>query len=229
MPRSGMLRFFRQQILCCVFCLLWHVPHCLSGVLVFHDDLMRCSIRNLFHARTRGCDDNVLLRFAMFTLSCGEICPVSAGIVTLFGALSAVRLRTVKALTCVEWLLPGSRRCPKVVCYVFFRRKSDMLCFFFHFFAGSSSIIAFVATQQLCRSAARTKTPCGVRYVACHVQVALLLSYVGPPWSQWCSDWCALGCSATVAFGCVCSSHVSGWLRSVEVFAAVARLPRSAL
>ena len=68
----------------------------------------------------------------------------------------------------------------------------------------------------------RQSLSCGVRYVACHVQVALLLlSFLGPRWCQWCSDWCALGCSATVAFGCVCSSHVSGWLTSVEVFAAV--------
>ena len=50
---------------------------------------------------------------------------------------------------------------------------------------------------------------------------ALLLSFLGPPWSQWCSDWCAFGCSAAVAFGCVCSSHVSGWPTSVEVFAVV--------
>ena len=89
------------------------------------------------------------------------------------------------------------------------------------FFASSSVIIAFVATRQLCRSAIQTKTPCGVRYVACHVQVVLLLSFLGPPWSQRCSDRCALGGSATVTFGCVCSSHVSGWLTSVEVFAAV--------
>ena len=57
--------------------------------------------------------------------------------------------------------------------------------------------------------------------VACHVLVALLLSFLGPPWSQWCSDWCALGCSAAVAFGSVCSSHVSGWLMLVEVFPVV--------
>ena len=31
----------------------------------------------------------------------------------------------------------------------------------------------------------------------------------------------ALGCSAAVAFGCVCLSHVAGWLTSVEVFAVV--------
>ena len=42
--------------------------------------------------------------------------------------------------------------------------------------------------------------------------------------SQWCSSGCALGCSATVAFGCVCSSHVSGWLRLVEVFVALPHL-----
>ena len=41
-----------------------------------------------------------------------------------------------------------------------------------------------------------------------------------PPWRQWCSDWCALGCAAIVAFGCVCSSHVSGWLR-LDVFGSV--------
>ena len=75
--------------------------------------------------------------------------------------------------------------------------------------------------DNFCRSAIRTNTPCGVRYVACHVQVASLLSFLGPSRRQWCSDWCALSCSATVTFGCVCSSHVSGWLTSVEVFAAV--------
>ena len=88
-------------------------------------------------------------------------------------------------------------------------------------FASSSVVIAFVATQQLCRSAIRTNTQCGVRYVVCHVQVALLLSFLGPSWCPWCSDWCALGWSATAAFGCDYSSHVSGWLTSGEVFAAV--------
>ena len=69
------------------------------------------------------------------------------------------------------------------------------------FFANSSAIIAFVATQHLCRSAVCTKTPCGVKYVACHVQVAFLLSCLSPPWCQWRPDWSALGGSATVAFG----------------------------
>ena len=50
---------------------------------------------------------------------------------------------------------------------------------------------------------------CGVRYVACRVQVASLLSFLGPPWCQRC------------LVARVCSSHVSGWLTSVEVFAAV--------
>ena len=80
------------------------------------------------------------------------------------------------------------------------------------FFANSSVIIAFVAIRQLCISTTRTNKPCGVRCVACHVQVALLSSFLGPPWCQWRSDWCALGCSATVASDCVCSSHVF-WLR----------------
>ena len=44
---------------------------------------------------------------------------------------------------------------------------------------------------------------------------------VVPLWSQWCADWCALGCSAAVAFGCVFLSHISGWLTLVEVFAVV--------
>ena len=90
----------------------------------------------------------------------------------------------------------------------FFRPKSGI-------FASSSSIIAFVGETQLCSSAIRSNTPCGVRYV---VQVALLLSCLGPPWF---SERCALGCSAAVAFGCVCFSHVSGWLTSVEVLAVV--------
>ena len=84
-------------------------------------------------------------------------------------------------------------------------------------FASSSAIIAFVADIELCRTAVRTSTLCGVRRVACHVQVTLLLSFLGPP--RWCSDWCALGCAAAVACGCVCLSHVAGWLTSVEVFA----------
>ena len=47
--------------------------------------------------------------------------------------------------------------------------------------------------------------------------MASLLSFLGPPWSQWCSDWCAVCCSAAVAIGCVCLSHVSGWQRLVVV------------
>ena len=94
-----------------------------------------------------------------------------------------------------------------------------MVCCVFFLFASSPSNIAFVATKQFCRSAVRTRTPCGVRYVACHVQVALLFSFLGPPVCQWCSDWRALGCSAVVAFDCVCLSHVSGWLRMFEVSA----------
>ena len=90
-----------------------------------------------------------------------------------------------------------------------------MLCLF-HFF--QFIIIAFVATKQLCRSAIRTNTSCGVRNVAYHMPVALVLSFLGPPWCQWCSDWCAPGCSAAVAFGCVCFSHDSAWLRLVQVF-----------
>ena len=43
----------------------------------------------------------------------------------------------------------------------------------------------------------------------------------GPPWCQWCSDWCALGCSAAVAFG-LRLFVARFWLAEVgEVFAAV--------
>ena len=58
---------------------------------------------------------------------------------------------------------------------------------------------------------------CGVRHVSCHVPVALLLSFLGRPWCQWCSNWCACGCSAQ---GLLVASvrHISGWLTSVEVF-----------
>ena len=95
-----------------------------------------------------------------------------------------------------------------------------MLLLFF-ILSSSSSIIASVADTQLCRSAIRTNTPCGVRYVACHVQVPLLWSFLGPPGSRWRSDWCALGCSVGVACGCVCLSHVSGCVTLDEVFAVV--------
>ena len=114
-------------------------------------------------------------------------------------------------------------RCRGVGCqgpFRVFSMKKRARCVF-HCFSCSSSIIELVATKQLCRPAIRTNTPCGVRYVACHVQVALLLSFLAPPWSQWCSDWCALCCPAAVGFGCVCLSHVSGSVRLVEVFAAV--------
>ena len=74
----------------------------------------------------------------------------------------------------------------------------------FTLFSSSSSI--FFRRDDLCRSAIRTNTSCGVKYVACRVQVALLSSFLCPPRSQWCSDWCALGCSAAVAFGCICLS-----------------------
>ena len=83
-----------------------------------------------------------------------------------------------------------------------------VVCFFCQFIINH----CVCRNQQLCRSATRTNTPCGVRHVASHVQVALLLSFLCSPWCQWCSDWCALGCSAAVAAGCFCLSHVSGWL-----------------
>ena len=108
----------------------------------------------------------------------------------------ACRNSTVKALHDCELVLPGRRGAPKWN-------------------------VVFFPVHQKSWSATRTNAPCGVRYVACHVQVVLLLLFLGPPWCRWCSNWCALGCSATVANGCVCSSHVSGWLTSVKVFAAV--------
>ena len=55
---------------------------------------------------------------------------MSTGIVTLFGALSAVRLRTAKARNCVEWLLPGSRECPKVLCFGFLDQRVTFCVFF---------------------------------------------------------------------------------------------------
>ena len=100
-------------------------------------------------------------------------------------------ISTVKAFSGVEFLLPGVHGCPKVACFFFSTKKVE--CCGFALFAGSSSIIPFAASAQLCRSTIRTNTPCGVRYVACHVQAALSLSFLGPPWSQWCSDRCALG------------------------------------
>ena len=71
-------------------------------------------------------------------------------------------------------LLLGTPGCPEVEKFVFLPKKWHVV-----FFVSSTAIIMFVATKQLRRPAIRTKTPCGVRYVACHVQVALLLSSLG--------------------------------------------------
>ena len=68
---------------------------------------------------------------------------------------------------------------PQAVCFRFFEQKVAGYGFSSGF-SKSSPIIAFVATR-LCRSAIHTTAQCGVRYVACHVQVALLMSFLGPP------------------------------------------------
>ena len=101
------------------------------------------------------------------------------------------------------------------------RLRSDMLwvfCFFHVFFANALQIFAFVVAEQLLQIC----NTHDVRYVALRMQMALLLSFLGPPWWQWCSDWCALGCSATVASGVASVRRTfCGWLASDEVFAAV--------
>ena len=84
-----------------------------------------------------------------------------------------------------------------------------------------STQLAFVADTQLCKSEIRTKTPCGVRYVACHVQVALLLSFLGPP----VLSGVPIGVLLVVLqrwllVTSVCRTF-SGWLTLVEVFAVV--------
>ena len=114
-------------------------------------------------------------------------------------------LRPFTASNCCYQGRRGSQKWYVSVCSI----KKVVCCGYFSFFGRSSSINAFVADTQLCRAAIRTNPPCGVRYVACLVQVALLLSFLDPPWCRWCSDWCALGFSAAAAFGCVCLSRVS--------------------
>ena len=95
-----------------------------------------------------------------------------------------------------------------------FRTKSGMLwCFFKVFVASSSSISAFVVDTQPCRSAMRTNTPCGVRFVACPVQGG------GPPWCQWVFRLVRSGLFCSSGF-CLrlCVARFFGWLRLVEVF-----------
>ena len=115
----------------------------------------------------------------------------------------------------VELLLLGTPGCPKVVCVSCLDQRERYWVFVILIFCQCIINHCLVATKQLCRSAVRTNTPCGVRNVACHVQVALLLSFLRPPWCQWCSDWCALGCSAAVAFGCVGSGDTFVALKNV--------------
>ena len=101
-------------------------------------------------------------------------------------------------------------------------------CMFRFFRSKKVACCVFLQNHCVCRRhdnlagrhyARRHRAVSDMLHVTCKWRY--FLSFLGPPWSQWCSDWCALGGSAIVAFGCVCSSHVSGWLMSVEVFAVV--------
>ena len=97
----------------------------------------------------------------------------------------------------------------------FFRRKSGMLCVCDHQSLRLSQKNIFADRQyaRIHREASDLLlVACGWRY-CCHF------------WALHCLSGVPIGslvvCSATVAFGCVCSSHVSGWLTSVVVCAAV--------
>ena len=68
-------------------------------------------------------------------------------------------------------------------CVSFFLTKK---CLFFHF--SQFSINRCVCRRHTTLQIGNTHVPCDVRCVACHVQVAILLSYLGPLWCQWCSD-----------------------------------------
>ena len=114
-----------------------------------------------------------------------------------------LRSQAVEGLNGVELLLPEALGCSNVVCFGCFDQK--VVCCGV-FFGTSSSIIAFCRRHTILQIGTTHEYTCGVRYVACHVQVALLLSFLGPPLCEWCWDWCALDCSATVAFGCAFSS-----------------------
>ena len=86
-----------------------------------------------------------------------------------------------------------------------------LMCFFvFAFFVHHQSIIASVADTQICISAIRTKIH----------RAASDMLLVACKWRYCCRFWALQGVRA-VAFGCVGSSHVYGWLTLVEVFAVV--------
>ena len=87
----------------------------------------------------------------------------------------------------------------------------------FSCFASSSSIIAVVADTHIGKAHERSVR----RQISCFFLANVILLFLRPPWTQWCCDWCALGRSSRAHFGWVCSSHVSCWLLSVDVFAAV--------
>ena len=79
----------------------------------------------------------------------------------------------VKALNDVELLLPGASWVPRSGRLWFFDEQVGMLCFLF---ANSSVIIAFVATRQHARIHRAVSD-----MLLHHVQVVLLLSFLGPP------------------------------------------------
>ena len=123
--------------------------------------------------------------------------------------------RTVKTLHGVELLLLGAPGCPNVVCFSFSNIKWYVVGFGF-------SLLLPVHHESL-----RLSQPNNIterQYARIHRAASDML-LVTCKWRYGCRFW--LSVVSVVfrvvrsAFDCVCVSHVSGWLRLIEVFAKV--------
>ena len=141
------------------------------------------------HTSRRGQELNVHAEWQCGELCCNlELVPASA--VLLKSSVTSTNLpatcrtylqqsrvlRPLTASNCCYW---GHGRAQKWYFSVSSTKKKWYVCSFLCF-ANSSAIIAFVATEQLCRLATRTNTLAASDMLLCYVQVALLLWFPGP-------------------------------------------------
>ena len=106
-----------------------------------------------------------------------------------------LRAQSVEALNGVELMSPRSPGCPEVVRFVF---NKKWYVVFFCQFISNHCVCRNPTTLQIGNTHEYTVR----RQMCCFSRASGVIVVVsGPPWCQWCSDWCALGCSAAVAFG----------------------------
>ena len=108
---------------------------------------------------------------------------------------------SVEAHNGVELLLPTAPLCPEVVCIVFFFSITNVVCCFF--FASSSPVVidCVCRNQTTLQIGTTERIHCAASdMLVVTLQASFLSSLLGLPWSQWCSDGCALGLFCSSGF-----------------------------